>query len=141
MSKNVLIKAALICSVAVFSTGAVADSFADLGGKLTPIGAERAGNADGTIPAWDGGITTPPAGYQQGSDYVDPYAGDKKLFSIDGTNAAQYKDKLAAGQQFLLARFKDYRMDVYPAAPIPTSFIKRPRRGLAPPGSIRGRRI
>lgn len=115
MSKNVLITAALLCSAAIFSTSAVADSFADLGGKLTPIGAERAGNAEGTIPAWEGGIATPPAGYQQGSDYVDPYASDKKLFSIDGANAAQYKDKLAAGQQYLLARYKDYRMDVYPA--------------------------
>ena len=30
---------------------------------LTPFGAERAGNADGTIPAWTGGITSAPAGY------------------------------------------------------------------------------
>jgi len=33
---------------------------AKLGTTLTPMGAEKAGNAAGTIPAWDGGIT--PAG-------------------------------------------------------------------------------
>ena len=27
---------------------------------LTPLGAERVGNAAGTIPAWDGGITQAP---------------------------------------------------------------------------------
>ena len=31
--------------------------------SLTPVGAERAGNAAGTIPAWTGGVTAPPPGY------------------------------------------------------------------------------
>lgn len=115
MSKNLLIKAAFVlCGVAIGSSAAMADTVADLGAKLTPIGAERAGNADGTIPAWEGGITTPPAGFTLGGDYVDPFAADKKLFSIDGSNAAQYKDKLTAGQLAMIARYKDYRMDVYP---------------------------
>ena len=29
---------------------------------LTPLGAERAGNADGSIPAWTGGMTEPSTG-------------------------------------------------------------------------------
>ena len=38
--------------------GAVSAQEAErLGKDLTPMGAERAGNADGTIPAWDGAIT------------------------------------------------------------------------------------
>jgi hypothetical protein len=45
------------------------------------MGAEKAGNADGTIPAWDGGITRP-AGYKPGKHYVDPFAADKPLFTI-----------------------------------------------------------
>ena len=32
---------------------------ARLGKELTPVGAERAGNAAGTIPEWTGGITAP----------------------------------------------------------------------------------
>ena len=33
---------------------------ARLDGDLTPLGSERAGNTDGTIPAWTGGLTSPP---------------------------------------------------------------------------------
>ncbi|MCO7010404.1 DUF1329 domain-containing protein, partial [Pseudomonas aeruginosa] len=35
-----------------------ADEAAKLGTSLTPLGAEKAGNADGSIPAWDGGLAT-----------------------------------------------------------------------------------
>ena len=52
-----------------------ADQADRLGKDLTPMGGEKAGNADGTIPAWDGGITTPPAGYEKGMHHPDPYAG------------------------------------------------------------------
>ena len=61
-----------------------ADEVARLGADLTPVGAEKAGNADGTIPAWEGGITKPPAGYKPGDHHPDPYAGDKVLFTITG---------------------------------------------------------
>ena len=52
---------------------------AKLGTTLTPMGAEKAGNAAGTIPAWDGGITKPVAGYAPGGSYPDPYAADKPI--------------------------------------------------------------
>ena len=35
---------------------------ARLGQDLTPMGAEQAGNADGSIPAWTGGLTSAPDG-------------------------------------------------------------------------------
>ena len=50
---------------------------------LTPLGGERAGNAEGTIPEWTGGITEPPAGYTVGEHHRDPFAGDRPLFVID----------------------------------------------------------
>ena len=31
---------------------------AKLGTELTPLGGEKAGNADGSIPAWNGGLTS-----------------------------------------------------------------------------------
>lgn len=105
----------LVCGIALACGPARAESAADLGGSLTPLGAEAAGNAEGTIPAWDGGITTPPAGYVRGQDYVDPYAGEAKLFSITKENLGDYRGKLAAGQIALLERYGDYRMDVYPS--------------------------
>ena len=85
-----------------------------LGTTLTPIGAEKAGNAAGTIPAWDGGITKPVAGYHEGGYYPDPYAGDKPLFTIDAKNMDQYKGQLAPGAMAMMRKYPDYKMVVYP---------------------------
>lgn len=104
--------ALLACSIV--AAPALAEDAADLGSRLTPIGAEAAGNADGTIPAWMGGITAPVAGYVQGADYVDPHAGDAKRFSITRDNLDSHRDKLTEGQVALLNRHEGYRMDVYP---------------------------
>src|SRR5258706_1314720 len=87
---------------------------AKLGATLTPIGAEKAGNAAGTIPAWDGGITKPVAGYQPGGTHPDPYASDKPLFTIDAKNADQYKDSVAPGAIAMMKKYPDYKMVVYP---------------------------
>jgi hypothetical protein len=85
-----------------------------LGQDLTPLGGEKAGNADGSIPAWDGGIITPPAGYKPGDHHPDPYAGDQVLFTITPANADRYADRLTAGQLALLKAYPDYKMPVYP---------------------------
>lgn len=95
--------------------GALAADVSDLGNSLTPVGAERAGNADGTIPAWTGGDLAVPAGWKKGDLRVDPYAGDAKLFSIDASNVDQYADKLSPGQVAIVKRYDGYRMDVYPS--------------------------
>lgn len=81
---------------------------------LTPVGAERAGNPSGTIPAWDGGLSTPPASYQKGKIETDPFTDDKPLFVITARNADLYKDKLTAGHRKLLEQYgSDYVMPVY----------------------------
>ena len=53
-------KTLFAATLAVLGTSAMAavspEEAARLGKDLTPIGAERAGNKDGTIPAWDGGL-------------------------------------------------------------------------------------
>ncbi len=85
-----------------------------LGKDLTPVGAERAGNAAGTIPEWTGGLTGPPPGWKPTDPRVDPFVNDARLFSIDRSNVAQYKDKLSPGQVALIEQLDDYRMDVYP---------------------------
>ena len=87
---------------------------ARLGTTLTPLGAEKAGNAAGTIPAWDGGITRPAPGYQPGQYYPDPFASDKPLFTIDGRNADKYAANLPAGAVAMLKKYPDYKMAVYP---------------------------
>ena len=49
-------------------------------------GAERAGNG-GAIPDWEGGITTPPPGFQPGHAHVDPFADDQVQFTITPTTS------------------------------------------------------
>ncbi len=83
-----------------------------LGKDLTPMGAQRAGNADGSIPEWTGGLAQKPIDPQKG--YVDPYAADKPLFTINAANYTQYKNRLTAGQLDTFRRYKTYTMKVYP---------------------------
>jgi hypothetical protein len=77
---------------------------AALRGRLTPVGAERAGNADGTIPAWTGAVTP-----------ADPDGRETPVLVIDSGNARRYADRLPEGALALFARFADYRMKVFPA--------------------------
>ena len=92
-----------------------AEEAARLGAELTPLGAEKAGNASGAIPAWEGGITEPPAGYRPGERLVDPFPDDKPLFTITADNFKQYEANLTPGQVAVLRRYPEtYRMPVYP---------------------------
>jgi len=112
--KTPLILTFALAALALPATAAERD-FSRLGKDLTPIGAERAGNADGTIPAWEGGLAQPPAGWNPQQGYVDPFADDKPLFTITATNAAQHADKLTTGMQALLKKYpQHFRMNVYP---------------------------
>jgi hypothetical protein len=90
-------------------------SAAELGKDLTPLGAQAAGNAAGTIPAWTGGLTTPVAGFKPGGHYPDPYAGDKPNLTVDAANVEQYKDKLSPGQVALIKKYPGWKLNVYPA--------------------------
>ena len=87
---------------------------AKLGASLTPLGGEKAANAAGTIPAWDGGITRPVAGYVAGQFYPDPFAADRSTLTITGANADQYKAMLTDGQVAMLKKYPTYKMMVYP---------------------------
>jgi hypothetical protein len=105
-----------LSSVLCFLTSVAAINAADpgrLGADLTPLGGEKAGNADGSIPEWTGGLTTPPAGYQPGMHHPDPFAGEQPLFTITAANVGQYADKLTAGQQALLKAYPSYKLPVY----------------------------
>lgn len=92
---------------------AQADNAARLGNDLTPVGANPKASADGTIPAWTGGLTKPPAGYRKGDYHPDPYGDDKVLFTINNQNLAQYKSRLTPGQLELFKKYPDYTMPVY----------------------------
>ena len=105
-----------LVSLAVFAAlpSPSAQEAGRLPANLTPLGGEKAGNAAGTIPAWDGGLTKPPAGYVVGKHYVDPYAGDKPLFTITQQNAEKYAAQLSDGHKAMLKTYASFKMNVYP---------------------------
>ena len=105
---------ALTLSVGAYAELAAAD-LAKLGTTLTPMGAEKAANAAGTIPAWDGGITKVPAGvtFKSGGLYPDPFPTDKPLFTITAATADKYKDNLSPGQLAMLKQYPTYKLNVY----------------------------
>jgi len=100
----------------LFATAAASDEreIARLGQDLTPVGAERAGNESGTIPAWTGGLAGSPPDWKVGDQRLDPFADDAPLFSIDASNVDVHAEKLSPGQIALIQRYDGYRMDVYP---------------------------
>ncbi len=112
------------------------DQAARLGKDLTAVGAERAGNKDGTIPEWLGGKlfsadqknmtaarleslrrSTPNYLEDTLKETAEPMLPGvtKPLFTIDKNNLAQYADKLTEGHKGLFQRYPDYKMVVYPS--------------------------
>ncbi|AVP97431.1 DUF1329 domain-containing protein [Ahniella affigens] len=82
--------------------------------NLTPIGAEKRGNADGTIPPWTGGIQSFPAGYRVGDRHLDPFASDSVQYEITPANYGDYAKFLSAGQKAMFEKYKTFKMQVYP---------------------------
>ena len=117
--KRLTMLASVTLGTLTISVGAsaqlAAGDLAKLGTTLTPMGAEKAGNAAGTIPAWDGGITKVPAGvtFKTGGTYPDPFPADKPLFTITAATADKYKDNLSPGQMAMLKQYPTYKLNVF----------------------------
>jgi hypothetical protein len=110
--------AAVVCGLLAAGTvhaKVASTDAARLGKDLTPTGGERAANKDGTIPAWEGGLTTAPPCFKPGGRYCDPFAADQALYTITAANAAQYQSKLSPGQLAMFKKFPNYKMMVYPS--------------------------
>lgn len=98
---------------------------ARLGNSLTPVGAVAGPNQDGSIPAWSGDEPLRPDDFLPGQRYVDPYADDERLFTINNQNFNKHAGKLSAGHLALFKKYDSYKMVVYPS-----------RRGQAFPQEI-----
>lgn len=117
MNLQLKLLAALLAGTAQLAAQAAvsAEEAKALGTTLTPIGAEKAANKDGTIPAYTGGLTTPPAGYKAGDGIrPNPFAGEKPRLTIDAKNMAANAANLTEGTKALLQKYPSYRVDVYP---------------------------
>jgi hypothetical protein len=104
---------------ALAHAGVTSQEAARLGADLTPMGAEKGGNAAGTIPAWTGGLKSAAdakaPGFKSGGHHPDPFAADKPLYKIDAASASKNAANLTAGHKALLAAYKgSYFMNVYP---------------------------
>ena len=108
------------------------DVAAKLGDTLTLWGAEKAGNEDGTIPAYTGGIE-PPASYDPSNPGIrpDPFASEKPVLTIDSSNFEEHKDKLTSSSIALFEKYPEFRMDIYPThrtARYPQFFLENARK-------------
>ncbi|WPC06087.1 DUF1329 domain-containing protein [Pseudomonas sp. MBLB4123] len=116
-TKGLLQTGALTLSLLASSVMAAVspEEAAQLGASLTPIGAEMAGNADGSIPAWTGGLPSNAGTVDDRGFLSNPFANEQPLFTITAQNVDQYKDKLTPGQLAMFKRYPDsYKMPVYP---------------------------
>ena len=107
MSKSIasasLLAIAMSLSIAQQCSAAVTQEEANrLKTDLTPMGAEKAGNKDGSIPAWDGGYSKIPAGFKQGDPRQDPFANEKPVLSINASNMEKYSDRLSEGVKHMM---------------------------------------
>jgi len=122
-----------LCLLAGNSMAAISQQEAEqLGTVLTPLGAQKEGNADGSIPAWTGGLK-PGAAPVTNNFLGNPFADEKPLFVITAANAEQYKDKLSPGQLAMFKRYPDsYKIPVYPThrtAALPQDVYEKVKKG------------
>ena len=78
---------------------------------LTPLGATRAGNADGSIPAWTGGLVSPPLPNNVPVE-TRLFEDEKPLYTVDASNMAQYEALLTPATQFQIKNY-GLKLNVY----------------------------
>jgi hypothetical protein len=136
-----------LCSGSVLAAGmagldaAPAKAAADaslLQTTLTPWGAIRAGNADGSIPAWTGGYTTLPAGFREGDAIGELFPDEQPILTIDASNVSQHADKLSEGTVEMINRY-GFSILVYPSHrthALPQRIIDRIAANVATAGPV-----
>lgn len=113
------IAAAIGMSAVGFAHAAVSPEEASrLGQDLTCVGAERAGNAAGTIPEFKGTYVGEVPGWDaephSGAHPIDPFADDQPILVITAGNASEYADNLSEGQLAMFRQYPDtYKINVY----------------------------
>ncbi len=88
------------------------DEAAKLGTELTPVGAVKEGNKDGTIPAWDpwpkkGKISGEDLIAENFPDTIGKILEEKPKFTITKDNMGEYADKLTDGHKALFNLYPD----------------------------------
>jgi hypothetical protein len=84
------------------------------GTELTAAGATRAGNAEGTIPAWKNEKIALPEEHKTGEFLPDPFVDDAVKFTITAQNFREHNEKLSKGQIAMFKTYPEYFMNIYP---------------------------
>jgi hypothetical protein len=88
---------------------------ARLDDDLTPLGAQRPGNAAGSIPAWNGGLQQAPPDFSPGMVHPDPFSDEAPLLRIDADNLSLHAERLTPGHAAMLQEYAgSYFLDIYP---------------------------
>lgn len=117
MFNKTLICASILALVSGMQTAAAAvsaEEAAKLKTTLTPLGGEKAGNKDGSIPAWEGGLTKVD-GAKVGDIPSQLFADEKPVVQITAANLTEHAARLSEGTQALLKKFPEsFKVNVYP---------------------------
>jgi hypothetical protein len=105
------------CAALLVYSAAAATWAGDMPNHLTISGAEKAGNKDGSIPAWTAPENQSQAGWSYGKSRQNfwIHKNDKPLFTIDASNVDKYAAMLSPGQLALVKLTPKFGMSVYPS--------------------------
>lgn len=106
--------ATVLLGVGTGQAAVTAEQAAALNSTLTPLGGERAGNADGSIPEWVPNPTINASSDMVGDIPANVFADEQPLLQISAANMAEHAERLSDGTKALLNKFPSFRIDVYP---------------------------
>ena len=114
MINHKLISTAIAVSLSLTCLTVSAADASKLKNELTPLGGERAGNADGSIPAWDG-VLSKASSDKVGDVPTSVFGDEKPLYVITPQNIEQFADKLTPGSIALMKKYPEtFKIKVYP---------------------------
>ena len=103
-----------LLSIGAAQAAATAEQAEALKSTLTPLGGERAGNADGSIPEWVPNPTINASSDKVGDIPSSVFADEQPVLQITAANMAEHAERLSDGTRALLSKFPSFRVDVYP---------------------------
>lgn len=94
-----------------------AEEAKQLGTTLMPLGGERRASTSGWVPAWEGGLHTPPAHYGgPGSFHPDPFDKESPIAIISPDNQKAYASLLSPAHKALLEHFPEsFQIHLFPS--------------------------
>ena len=130
INKKTYVAALLVLSSIQTSVAAISVEEAEkLNGELTPLGAERKANSDGSIPEWKGGFSAKVTGASVGDIPVEIFSQETPIYQVNMKNVSEYTALLTDGTKALLAKYPDtFNLQVYPThrtASAPKNVYKR----------------